>query len=188
MSRRRRLLIGRALVVIALAVAIGVYAYNESQPIEKRGSATEEFITSEEAEPKPAPKRDDPRPWPTYAYDDERQHISPYSHSPPYRRLWSIDAHDTLEFPPSIGYGRVYLAQQKGLFFALDAQTGKVDWKHSMGRCAASSPTIGKGVVYQAYMHRVECLQGQAGADGFLIAWDADSGRRLWKFRTKPIE
>ena len=188
MSRRRRLLIGGALVVIALAVAIGVYAYNESQPIEKRGSATEEFITSEEAEPQPPPKKDDPRPWPTYAYDKSRQHISPYSHRPPYRRLWSIDAHDTLEFPPTIGYGRVYLAQQKGLFFALDAQTGKVDWKQTMRRCAASSPTIGKGVIYQSYMHPVECLQDQAGADGFVIAWDADTGKELWRHKTKPIE
>jgi outer membrane protein assembly factor BamB len=188
MSRRRRLLLGGALVALAIAVAIGVYAYNENQPIEKRGSATDEFVTTEEAEPKPPPKKDDPRPWPTYSYDDSRQHISPYSHRPPFRRLWSIDAHDTLEFPPSIGYGRVYLAQQKGLFFALDAKTGKVDWKKRLGRCAASSPTIGKGVVYQAYMHPVECLQGQAGADGFLVAWDADTGRELWRYESKPIE
>ena len=189
MSRRRRLLLGGALVVLALAVAIGVYAYNESQPIEKRGSATEEFVTTEEAEPEPPPpEKENPRPWPTYSYDDSRRHISPYDHRPPYRRLWSIDAHDTLEFPPSIGYGRVYLAQQKGLFFALDAKTGKVDWKKRLGRCAASSPTIGKGVVYQAYLHPVECLQGQAGADGFLVAWDADSGRELWRYKSKPIE
>jgi len=40
---RRRLLIGGALIVVALAAAIGVYAYNENQPIEKRGSAKEEF-------------------------------------------------------------------------------------------------------------------------------------------------
>ena len=43
---RRRLIVGVALVVLALAVAVGVYAYNESQPIEKRGSATEEFVTA----------------------------------------------------------------------------------------------------------------------------------------------
>ena len=188
MSRRRRLLIGGALVVLALAVAVGVYAYNENQPIEKRGSATEEFVVTEEPEPTPPPEKDDPRPWPTYGFDIGRQHISPYDHRPPYRRLWSIDAHDTLEFPPTVAYGRVYLAQQKGLFFALDAKTGKVDWKHSFGRCAASSPTIGKGVVYQSWMHPVECLQGQAGANGFVIAWDADSGKELWRWKTAPVE
>jgi outer membrane protein assembly factor BamB len=188
MSRRRRLLIGGALVVLALAVAVGVYAYNESQPIEKRGSATEEFVVTEEPEPTPPPEKDDPRPWPTYGFDIGRQHISPYDHRPPYRRLWSIDAHDTLEFPPTIAYGRVYLAQQKGLFFALDAKTGKVDWKKSFGRCAASSPTIGKGVVYQSWMHPVECLQGQAGATGFVVAWDADTGKQLWRWNSKPVE
>ncbi len=173
-----------------IGIGVGVYAYQqEKEPIEKRGSASEEFVTSDEPEPPPPPpKRENPRPWPTYSFDDARTHISPYDHRPPYRRLWQIDAHDTLEFPPSIGYGRVYLAQQKGLFFALDAKTGKPDWKKSLGRCAASSPTIGKNVVYQAYMHRVECLQDQAGADGFLVAWDADTGRELWRFNSEPIE
>lgn len=183
---RRRLLLGGGLVAIVLAVAIGLYVRSQNEPLEKRGSATEEFVTTEE--PKPPPDKDDPRPWPTYGFDNARQHVSPYDHRPPYRRLWKIDARDTLEFPPSVGYGRVYLAQQKGLFFALDAETGKVDWRKSLERCAASSPTIGKGVVYQSYMHRVECAQGQAGADGFVVAWDADTGRERWRYRTAPVE
>jgi len=180
-------LIAGAALVAAIAVAGGVYAYkNEKEPIEKRGSASEEFDPTEEPKAKPPPEN--PRPWPTYAYDASRQHISPYDHRPPYRGVWKIDAHDTLEFPPSVGYGRVYLAQQKGLFFALDAETGKVEWRKDLGRCAASSPTIGKGVVYQSYMHPVECVQDQAGANGFLVAWDADTGRERWRFNTAPIE
>jgi len=180
-------LIAGAALVAAIAVAGGVYAYkNEKEPIEKRGSASEEFDPTEEPKAKPPPEN--PRPWPTYAYDASRQHISPYDHRPPYRGVWKIDAHDTLEFPPSVGYGRVYLAQQKGLFFALDAETGKVEWRKDLGRCAASSPTIGKGVVYQSYMHPVECLQDQAGANGFVVAWDAETGRERWRFNTAPIE
>ena len=183
---RRRLIAGAALVA-AIAVAGAVYAYQkEKEPIEKRGSATEEFVATEEPKSKPPPEN--PRPWPTYAYDAARQHISPYDHRPPYRRIWKVDAHDTLEFPPSVGYGRVYLAQQKGLFFALDAKTGTVDWRKSIGRCAASSPTIGKGLVYQSFMHPVECLQDQAGANGFVVAWDADTGRERWRFNSAPIE
>ncbi len=177
-----------AAIVAVLVIAAGVYAYQkEKEPIEKRGSATDEFVTTEEPKP-PPPEKTDPRPWPTYGFDDARQHIAPYDHRPPFRRLWKIDAHDSLEFPPSVGYDRVYLAQQKGLFFALDAKTGKVDWRKSLGRCAASSPTIGEGVVYQSYMHRVECTQDQAGADGFLVAWDADTGRERWRFESQPIE
>jgi outer membrane protein assembly factor BamB len=180
------LLVSAALLA-AIVVGAGVYAYQkEKEPIEKRGSATEEFVTTEQQQPKPPPVN--PRPWPTYAYDSARQHISPYDHRPPFRRLWKIDAHDTLEFPPSVGYGRVYLAQQKGLFFALNAETGKVDWRKSLGRCAASSPTIGRGVVYQSYMHHVVCSQDQPGADGFVVAWDAKTGRELWRYKTQPVE
>ena len=173
--------------MIVIAVAIGLYV-RAQDPIEKRGSATDEFVTTEEPESKPPPKRQNPRPWPTYGYDGARQHISPYNHRPDYKRLWTIDAHDTLEFPPTIGYGRMYLAQQKGLFFALDAKTGLVDWRKSLGRCAASSPTIGRGVVYQSYMHHVVCSQDQPGADGFVVAWDADTGRELWRYKTAPVE
>jgi outer membrane protein assembly factor BamB len=188
-SRRRRLILGGALAAVLVVAAVGAYVYNEeTEPIEKRGSATEEFVTTEPEEPQAPPNKENPRPWPTYSYDDARRHISPYKHRPPYRRLWTIDAHDTLEFPPTVGYGRVYLAQQKGLFLALDDQTGAVDWRKKTGRCAASSPTIGKGVVYQSYMHPVQCLQDQAGADGFVVAWDADTGRELWKFNSAPIE
>lgn len=176
---------------VVLLVALGGIAYyllNEEEPIEKRGSATEEFVTTEPEEPKAPPKKENPRPWPTYSYDDQRRHISPYDHRPPYRRLWTIDAHDTLEFPPTVGYGKVFLAQQKGLFFALNDQTGRVEWRKSLARCAASSPTVGKGVVYVSYMHHVECVQDQAGADGFLVAWDADTGRERWRWGSAPIE
>jgi outer membrane protein assembly factor BamB len=182
-------LIAGAALLAAIAVAVGVYAYEkEKEPIEKRGSASEEFVTTDLPKPEPPPVKRNPRPWPTYGYDAARLHISPYGHRPPYRRLWKIDAHDTLEFPPTVGFGHVYLAQQKGLFFALDAQTGRVKWRKSLSRCAASSPTIGKGVVYQSYMHPVACLQDQAGANGFVVAWDADTGRERWRFKTAPIE
>jgi outer membrane protein assembly factor BamB len=181
-------LVGGGLVAIVLAVAVGLYVRSQNNPPEKRGSATEEFVTTDEPGPKPPPKEENPRPWPTYGYDDGRQHISPYNLRPPYKRLWTIDAHDTLEFPPTVGYGRVYLAQQKGLFFALNAKTGRVSWRKSLGRCAASSPTIGKGVVYQSYMHRVVCAQDQPGADGFVVAWDAETGRERWRYKTQPVE
>ena len=181
--------IAAGVALLAVLGGVGYYLYTEeNEPIEKRGSPTEEFVTTEPEEPKPPPKQENPRPWPMYSYDLQRRHISPYDHRPPYRRLWTIDAHDTLEFPPSVGYGKVFLAQQKGLFFALDTQTGRVHWRKSLGRCAAASPTVGRKVVYVSYMHPVECLQGQAGADGFVVAWDAETGRERWRFKSAPIE
>jgi outer membrane protein assembly factor BamB len=173
-------------VVVALGAAIAVWAQNQTQPIEKRGSAREEFDPEEPVAAKPEPR--DQVAWPTYGYDRQRTHLSPFDHRPPYRRVWHIDAHDTLEFPPSIGYGRVYLAQQRGLFFALDARTGRVEWRKKTGRCSASSPTIGRHVVYQAWMDFTPCPEGRPGATGYLIAWDSLTGHELWKFRAAPIE
>ena len=37
-------------------------------------------------------------------------------------------------------------------------------------------------------MHHVVCAQDQAGADGFVVAWDADTGRELWRYKTAPVE
>ena len=54
------------------------------------------------------------------------------------RRTWRVDARDTIEFPPSAAYGNVYMAQQKGLFFALNGKTGKPVFKtKNFKRCAA---------------------------------------------------
>ena len=53
---RRRLIAGAALVA-AVVVAVGIYAYEkEKEPIEKRGSASEEFVTTEEPKPPPPQK------------------------------------------------------------------------------------------------------------------------------------
>jgi outer membrane protein assembly factor BamB len=182
---RRRLAIAGA-VALALGVAIGVWAYNENQPIEKRGSAKEEFVTT--PEPQPKPRRASRVPWPTYGYDIQRRHISPFGHRPPYRRLWRIDAGDTVEFPPSVGHGLVFVPQQRGKFFAVDARTGKTRWRKDTNRCAAASPTIHGGTVYQAYMDFDPCPQARPGATGFVVAWDARTGRRKWVFRAAPVE
>jgi outer membrane protein assembly factor BamB len=184
---RRRLLIAGSLAVVAVGIAIGIYAHNANQPTRKRGSASDEFVTGTQPKPRPRPA-ENREPWPTYAYDVERDHLAPFKHRPPYHTRWSIDAHDTLEFPPSIGYGRVYLAQQKGHFFALDSTNGHVKWKKRTQRCSASSPTLSKGVVYQAWMAPVPCPQNQPGATGFVIAWDAATGHKLWRFNAAPVE
>ena len=183
---RRRLLVAGALGVVVLGAAAAIYVHEKNEPTRKRGSATEEFVTT--AEPKPRPKPEDPVPWPTFAYNRERDHVSPFRHRPPYRKLWSVDGHNTLEYPPSVAYGHVYLAQQKGLFFAINAKTGRVRWRKNTHRCSASSPTIARHVVYQAWMDFVNCPQRRPGATGFLIAWNADTGRKIWKRNGAPIE
>jgi len=192
---RRKLLIAAAAAAVVLLLGAGA-AYrvlSDEDPPRKRGSAKVEFDPSAEPErPAPfprAPRKEIAVPWPSFGYDDQRSKVSPYDHGPPYRRTWRLDALDTLEFPPSAAYGNVYIAQQKGLFFALDGKTGKRVFKtKNFKRCAASSPTLANGTIYQAYMDFAPCPQGASSPTGFLIAMDAETGRQKWRFKAKPIE
>jgi outer membrane protein assembly factor BamB len=181
---RRRLLILGGVAVVVLGAAAAIWAHNQTEPTKKRGSAKQEF---EAKQPAPPP-RSAVVPWPTYGFDQQRSHLAPFHLRPPYRRVWQINAHNTLEYPPTVGYGRVYLAQQKGLFFALDARAGHLRWRKDTHRCSASSPTIGKRIVYQAWMDFVNCPQDRPGATGFLIAWNARNGHKIWKRNGAPIE
>ncbi len=185
---KRPLAIVTAVVVLLLVAGAGAFfALRDDRGTEKRGSAGQEFDA--DAEPKAPRKPKGTVPWPTYAFDAQRTHLATgFEHRPPYKKVWRLDGRDTLEFPPAVGYGRVYLAQQKGLFFAIDAKSGKVRWKRDFKRCAASSPAIGRNTIYQGYMDFVNCPQGRAGATGFVIAMNAKTGRRRWIYRAGPVE
>lgn len=186
MARRR--LAAAGAIALLLGIAVAVYVINELKPIEKRGSAREEFVATEQ-EPVRSRKQKRRVPWPTYGFDRQRRHVAfGLKHRPPYRRVWQADAQDALEYPPSVGYGRVYLAQQRGLFFALNARTGKVEWKKKNGRCSATAPTVAGGMVYQAWMDFDPCPPNRPGASGYLVAWDAKTGRRRWRFGKVPVE
>ena len=168
MKKEVAIIAGAVLLVVVVAAA-GYAFLRDDRGTEKRGSANQEFDTTQEPEAPRKPKAT--IPWPTYAFDNQRTHLATgFKHRPPYKKVWRLDGKDTLEFPPTVGYGRVYLAQQKGLFFAIDGKTGKVRWKRNFKRCAASSPAVGRGTVYQAYMDFVDCPQGRSGASGFVIA------------------
>jgi outer membrane protein assembly factor BamB len=184
----RRKLLAAGVVIVLLGGAAGAYkVFKEEDPPEKRGSANVEFDPT--AKPEPAkPKKEVGEDWPTFGYDLQRTKVSPYDHKPPYRRTWRIDAHDTIEFPPSAAYGNVYVPQQKGLFFAVNGKTGKLLFRKSYKRCAASSPTISKGVIYMSYMDFVPCQQGASNPTGFVVAMDAKTGREKWRFKRKPFE
>jgi len=187
---RRRLLAGGALLVVVLGASAGVLYRNETKPVEKRGSAKVEFDLSAAPERRNAPtKARDSVAWPTFGYDPQRSRVSPYDHRPPFERTWRIDAHDTIEFPPAAAYGNVYIAQQKGVFLAIDGRTGRKAFrKKRFKRCAASSPTIAKGWIYQSYMHRAPCPPGASKPTGFVTAINAKTGRERWRFRAQPIE
>jgi outer membrane protein assembly factor BamB len=186
----------------AAGAAVGWYAYDQTRTRELRGSSTVEFVpTANPADTREIPtggtrtrgplrRLDGPVWWPTYGYDIARTRVSPpYGLRPPFRRLWAFRAAHFLEFPPAAAYGRVYLPQQRGRFFALDAATGKILWSHSFRRCLASSPTVVDGVVYQGMMHPLPCPKGgRSTARGRFVAMDARTGKILWQLRTGVVE
>jgi quinohemoprotein ethanol dehydrogenase len=82
--------------------------------------------------------------------------------------------------------GRVYIASLDGRLIALDAGTGKPVWSVRMFEypsrlySSTSAPRAARGKIFI----------GNAGADfggrGFVSAYDASTGRRVWRFYTVP--
>src|SRR5205823_14639606 len=74
-----------------------------------RGSTATEYVPTRAPT---APKRpvEPGIAWPQYGYDQERTRSPPGIHlRPPFRRLWTFHGRALLEFPPVVGYGRVYI-------------------------------------------------------------------------------
>ena len=186
--------LGVALLALGVGTALGGWAWHEKRPRTVRGSSTQEFVNRIRPPVKKKKKRHTgPRykeQWPTYGFDRQRTHLAPgwLNLRPPFHGLWQVKAREDIEFPPSVAYGMVYIAQQKGRFFAVNARTGKIVWTKRFPNCAASSPTIRDGIVYQAFMHTLPCRKHQAGARGFVIAWNARSGHKIWRVNVGVVE
>ena len=175
-----------ALASLVAGTALGAWALYEKRPRTVEGSPTVEFQPDRKPSPETAARGE---PWPTYGRDAQRTHFAPFGHRPPFRPIWSVGVHSYVEFPPTVAYGRVYISTERGGFFwVVAAATGKVLWKRRISHCAAASPTLADGVVYQAFMHEFPCQGHLPGARGFLIAWNARTGKRLWSFPAGAIE
>jgi outer membrane protein assembly factor BamB len=185
------LLVG-AVLALGVGSALGAWAWHEKRPRDVRGSSTQEFVQTLRPPPpvKKNRRNDLGESWPTYGYDVYRTHLAPttWNLRPPFKGLWQLKARADIEFPPSVAYGKVYVAQQKGRFFAINARTGKIVWTRNFPNCAAASPTISDKIVYQAFMHQLPCRKHAGGARGFVIAWDARNGRALWRFTAGSVE
>jgi outer membrane protein assembly factor BamB len=203
-------------LLAVLGAAAGRELYERIQTRDLRGSAADEFLpganpadqrdarppraalkpparVTRHSRPKAAKRKpgrlDGVEWWPTYGYDDARTHVSiSYGLRPPFRKAWRFRAAHYLEFPPAVAYGRLYVPNQRGRFFAVNASTGKIIWQKRFRRCIAASPVVKDGVVYQALMHRLPCPKWARSSPGYLVAMDARTGKELWTFRAGVIE
>lgn len=82
--------------------------------------------------------------------------------------------------------GRVFRGTGDARLIALDAATGKLLWKDvigttRLGESASAAPLAWAGVVYMG-------IGGsELGARGRVMAFDAQTGRELWRFNTIPM-
>jgi outer membrane protein assembly factor BamB len=90
-------------------------------------------------------------------------------------------ARELLEFPPAIGWDRLYFTNNSGTMFAVNAKTGKRAWAKRIRRCAAASPALAKGTVYQVFLYRAPCSRRPDRPRGEVIAFAHSFGKVLWR-------
>src|SRR5688572_30773222 len=82
--------------------------------------------------------------------------------------------------------GRIFRGTGDGRLIALDAATGKLLWKNvigapRLGESASAAPLAWQGVVYMGI------AGSELGVRGRVLAFDAQTGRELWRFNTIPM-
>jgi outer membrane protein assembly factor BamB len=90
------------------------------------------------------------------------------------RREWRVDTQADEDRSSNVGGGlsvdgaTLYASTGRGELLALDAASGRIRWRKSLGTAARSAPTLAEGKVFVATLgHQVMALA-------------ADDGRRLW--------
>jgi outer membrane protein assembly factor BamB len=176
--KRAALAIVGTMLFIAGCLAAYVY-YKYSQGRDHRGS-TSEFVPTETATPPVATPK---IVWPEFGYDPERTHVGPdVQVRPPFRRIWTSGGASLLEFPPAIGYGRLYLADGAGRVLAVSTKTGARAWTYQSHRCQAASPALDDlkhGTIFEVFLNKLPCKAKRA-SDGEVVALSVGTGKVRW--------
>ena len=116
------------------------------------------------------------------------------------RKLWTFDAlkltngkiggllavavHGFPNRGVAVGDGRVYGVTPNAVLYALDQATGKLVWKTSIGDplflSESAAPILYGGTVF------VGSAGSEAGQRGFEAAYDASTGKEIWRHYTIP--
>ncbi|MEA3225260.1 MAG: PQQ-binding-like beta-propeller repeat protein, partial [Planctomycetota bacterium] len=86
---------------------------------------------------------------------------------------WTIDATTATPTAPVVAGGVVFIGDRAGAVRAIDAD-GQQKWKAYTGGAIYFPPAVARGRVYAG------------SADGWVYAFEAATGRRLWRFRVGP--
>ena len=111
--------------------------------------------------------------WPQFRGNPLLTGYSPSRVAGNLRRLWSVDAGESVESSAAVAGGAVYVGTQRGELVSVNLDDGRERWRYNAGNpIGESSPAVARGVVYV----------GDLG--GVLHAVRADNGQRVWTFKT----
>jgi outer membrane protein assembly factor BamB len=184
--RKRLLLIGGGLAVLAVVVAGGLYIAYKAGVFRSTKTERGETLKTNEAAPAPAPRRPAAKPsWPFFRYDYLRTGYNPGAHArPPFSVAWKrgLFRDGYLEAPAVTADGVIVYASYGKRFgsdlFAADAANGRLLWHKHYRHPAnfAGSAGIAGG---RAYI---------TSHDGNLRVYDLQRGRYLWRMKIAPAE
>jgi outer membrane protein assembly factor BamB len=177
---RRVLIVLAGIAVLVAGVVAAILIHRLQGQGDIRGSSTEEFTLSTPHEPPPPLGI----PWPQYGFDATRTRAVQLALRPPFEKVWRYRAGSLVEFPPAIGYGRLYFSTNSGKFVAVNTKTGKRAWKRLVNRCVAASPAIGDykhGTVYAVFLNKPPCNSKRKRGTGKVIAFSAGFGAVRWQ-------
>lgn len=186
---RRAVVVSLAVLVLLIAGAVAAYVVYKTriQVHSVQGSSTVEFVTT--AAPK-APRIRGAIEWPNFGNGWNQPRVGPsVTLRPPFRVDWVAGGNSLLEFPPALGYKRLFVANAHGDLIAYSTSTGKRAWVLHENRCTASSPAVNRfegGTVYEAFLQREPCKSRKA--DGAIVAVAAGSGNVRWRRTIGPSE
>ena len=132
--------------------------------------------TAPPPKPKPSPAAPvvDRRCWPMFGGDRSRALARPDIRLgvPARPSLWARGLKAYVEYPPSYCDGMLYVNTFRGDTWAIDAATGKVEWRRRSRAPKASTPAIAGAYVLVS------------SHDGTVTALDRRNGKTAWQVRT----
>ena len=162
-----------ALAVVLLLGGAPDTAYvliREHQERDVRGSSTVEFVTTDVPETRVPPKGARHRLADVRLRRAARRRVSAVPASTAVPSPLAVRRRHLLEFPPAIGYGRLFFSNNAGRAVRGRRAHRQRAWRYRSGRCVAASPAVRTGLVFQTFLNRPPC-NAEAG-------WRARRGGR----------
>lgn len=112
--------------------------------------------------------------WPVYRQNNRRRGSVPTALKGVGHQEWKVELGGDLTPPVIAGQTVIVVEKDKHAVHALDAATGKANWRYDAGCPIDSTPTI--------HRHRVYF----GGTDGMLTCLDLASGAVIWHYQAAP--